>query len=194
MANIYHIQYPVGQGGLHLGIIDDYAYIYDCGGYGNKVNWSEIFNDISDKLTSLNITDLNIYISHLHKDYYNQVINLVKFIQNSVCCENKINWWHTGDAILKTINLKKIVIAFGHLLSNVNLTQIPHHCSRNNHDYIFANIFNNGCEFYYTTQEYINNSHGIVKPYVEDLCLIKFPTIYNVSDNPLTKIERREII
>ena len=45
MSNTQHIQYPVGQGGLHLGIIGEYAYIYDCGGCGgiSKSQWKNIF-------------------------------------------------------------------------------------------------------------------------------------------------------
>lgn len=50
MGKIQHIQYPVGQGGLHLGIIGDYAYIYDCGGYGDNVDWNGIFQHILEEL------------------------------------------------------------------------------------------------------------------------------------------------
>ena len=57
MSNTQHIQYPVGQGGLHLGIIGEYAYIYDCGGCGgiSKSQWKNIFADIefNEKCTVL---------------------------------------------------------------------------------------------------------------------------------------------
>jgi len=71
---MHHIQYPVGQGGFHLGIIGTYAYVYDCGG-SNNVDWKQIFNDVTQKLKD--VKTLDIFISHLHKDHYNKVSTLV---------------------------------------------------------------------------------------------------------------------
>lgn len=67
MCKIHHIQYPVGQGGLHLGIIGDYAYIYDCGGYVKGNAWEKISEDILKELRGYQ--KLDIFISHLHKDH-----------------------------------------------------------------------------------------------------------------------------
>ena len=83
MANILHIQYPVGQGGLHLGIIGNTAYIYDCGClHGSKANIKNIFRDIQKRLNNCNA--LNIYISHLHTDHYNLLKTLDKYISSSI--------------------------------------------------------------------------------------------------------------
>ncbi|MBQ7659496.1 MAG: hypothetical protein IJS26_01960 [Alphaproteobacteria bacterium] len=82
MVNIHHIQYSVGQGGLHLGIIGDYAYVYDCGGYGVNVNWPQIFNDVVNKLSK--VDTLDIFIPHLHKDHYNNTVGLISTISNTV--------------------------------------------------------------------------------------------------------------
>ena len=79
MFHTKHIQYPVGQGGLHLGIIGRYAYIYDCGGYGIKSKqWKNIFIDISSELSRCNVLD--IFISHFHSDHYNKLSELLKNI------------------------------------------------------------------------------------------------------------------
>lgn len=74
-----HIQYPVGQGGLHLGIIDSIAYIYDCGG-NSKANWDSIFDDIKKHLYNCN--ELHIFISHLHTDHCNKLFELIKQISS----------------------------------------------------------------------------------------------------------------
>ena len=78
MGKTQHIQYPVGQGGLHLGIIGDYAYIYDCGGYGDNVDWDRIFQHIQAKLRGCQ--KLDIFISHLHDDHCNQLKNLCSYL------------------------------------------------------------------------------------------------------------------
>ena len=71
MANIYHKQYLVGQGGLHLGIVGDNAYIYDCGGYGKEedVDKNQIFSEIKLKISKCR--ELHIFISHWHEDHCN---------------------------------------------------------------------------------------------------------------------------
>ena len=76
-----HIQYPVGQGGLHLGIIGNVAYIYDCGGKGKNVDWQGIFDDIKIKLQ--NCESLYVFISHLHWDHCNKLQELLK-LSNAV--------------------------------------------------------------------------------------------------------------
>lgn len=54
MSYCSHIQYPVGQGGLHLGIVGDAAYIYDCGYYrGSKVDWNEVKQDVIAQIQKL---------------------------------------------------------------------------------------------------------------------------------------------
>lgn len=73
MVNVHHIQYPVGQGGLHLGIIGSYAYIYDCGGYGKNVDWNNIFDDVIEKLEHADCKNLDIFISHWHQDHCNKL-------------------------------------------------------------------------------------------------------------------------
>lgn len=80
MVNVHHIQYPVGQGGLHLGIIGSYAYIYDCGG-DRSADWDTYFNDIEKKVSECK--ELYIFISHLHEDHYNHLSTLLSYIDNS---------------------------------------------------------------------------------------------------------------
>lgn len=79
MIYIKHIQYPAGQGGVHLGIINDHAYIYDCGGFGvNQYQWNKIFTNIHTQLSRC--TSLDIFISHYHQDHYNKLSALLKHI------------------------------------------------------------------------------------------------------------------
>lgn len=78
MANIYHKQYLVGQGGLHLGIIDDYTYIYDCGGYGKNVDWEQIFLEIKLKISKCR--ELYIFISHWHEDHSKKLSEMLDVI------------------------------------------------------------------------------------------------------------------
>lgn len=90
---IHNTQYPVGQGGLHLGEIyvnnydlffntsnELYAYIYDCGAISNLDNLKKQIDDLIENLilAKNNIVELNvklrklyIFISHLHQDHVN---------------------------------------------------------------------------------------------------------------------------
>lgn len=79
MSYCSHIQYPVGQGGLHLGIIGDIAYIYDCGYYkGSKVDWEDIKQDVIAQIKKC--STLHIFISHFHTDHCNKLIDLLESI------------------------------------------------------------------------------------------------------------------
>ncbi len=80
MVNVYHHQYPVGQGGLHLGIVGDYAYIYDCGGDSNA-DWNAHLKDINNKIK--HCKELHIFISHLHEDHYNKLSKLLNDIEST---------------------------------------------------------------------------------------------------------------
>ena len=107
-----------------------------------------------------------------------------------ICCKNKINWLHTGDAYMKTCKqLEGFNKAFGELLSNVNFAQIPHHSSKYNHDGKFFRLFNCCCHFYYTTQDKINNYSAITQPHIDKSYMLPCQQILSVSDNLLTKIE-----
>lgn len=80
--HILHIQYPVGQGGLHLGIIGDVAYIYDCG----SVKKSRLIKEIKDIRTRLKDTDISViyvFISHLHSDHCNGIEIFIKELYES---------------------------------------------------------------------------------------------------------------
>lgn len=70
MTKILHIQYPVGQGGLHLGIVGSVAYIYDCGTV-NKKRLPIYIDDVITQLQEYNIKKVFVFISHLHKDHCN---------------------------------------------------------------------------------------------------------------------------
>lgn len=85
MVDIKHIQYPVGQGGLHLGIIDKIAYIYDCGGCEVGVNWQDIYKKINIELKGCE--KLYIFISHIHWDHCNK---LEEFLNNCIVPRKKI--------------------------------------------------------------------------------------------------------
>lgn len=77
MSYCSHIQYPVGQGGLHLGVIGGVAYIYDCGSvFSSRCNLH--INDIVSKLKNKNITKVYVFISHLHADHCSALPNLLK--------------------------------------------------------------------------------------------------------------------
>lgn len=119
MFNIHHIQYPVGQGGLHLGIIGEYAYIYDCGGYVNTVNWNKILYDI--KLKTSNCHDLHIFISHWHQDHYNHLAELLDIIASD---KLRIHIYDTfTDIVTKdncNKNLEKIMYICEYMLNNEN--------------------------------------------------------------------------
>lgn len=75
-----HIQYPVGQGGLHLGIIGTVAYIYDCGGKGKNVDWQGIFDDVYKRIKQARVYVVHIYISHWHQDHCNQLNNFSNYL------------------------------------------------------------------------------------------------------------------
>ena len=111
MINVKHIQYPVGQGGLHLGVIGDYAYIYDCGGYGKNVAWEKIFEKIKAEIR--NCKELDIFISHLHEDHYNQVKELKEYIDKNL----------GKNIIIKSYlpyssNVEKVIYIYEYLLKN----------------------------------------------------------------------------
>lgn len=77
MSYCSHTQYPVGQGGLHLGIIGDFAYIYDCGSvFSSRCSLHII--DIVSKLRHSNIIKVHVFISHLHADHCSTLPNLLK--------------------------------------------------------------------------------------------------------------------
>lgn len=353
MCKIQHIQYPVGQGGLHLGIIGDYAYIYDCGGYVKGNAWEKISENILKELRGC--PKLDIFISHLHDDHCNQLKNLCssltknayphditiymppltdilkiillceyysnkenykktdkdyvsfvltqkieglenydnisikyyddsyspkhlndeetilfayttnlsyediilvekfkkefyeklqeinmtsykgieieawkndefvtkakeafneifhtkKITNNIMLClycgsqyeppfilqNNRNNWLHTGDVNLKgKKRLYEFIKHFKILLYNVNYAQIPHHGSKNNHDYTFSLLFNPACRFFYTSQDKISNSKQYVKPFVKDIKLLLPYSSIKVSDNPASQIEVLENI
>lgn len=73
--SVIHIQFPIGEGGLHFGVIGDKAYIYDCGHCGTYVAEHQIylkyFCIIEHLLGKKDIKELNIYISHMHIDHCN---------------------------------------------------------------------------------------------------------------------------
>lgn len=331
---VYHVQYPVGQGGFHLGIIGESAYVYDCGSCKNNCCWDKIINSAVSELTTQNIKQLYVFISHLHKDHYNhlsdfitkvpknvQTIHLympplenieqlmlicehkiekgdiddrvyanliiyqkftdidesdriiyhyndsdiiigndiillsmstnvsnedkIKFKENlksknidfdkienitpakmkEICdvfkmtfkkkkiahqimlvlycglssytthycrycfCNHGINWFHTGDALMTSNRkqFKKIFAKFKNVLRNVNFAQIPHHASKGNSDYIFFNLFNCNCDFYYTTQENKNGFKQVVVPDKKLLASVSHG-VYAVSDADSSKI------
>lgn len=103
MGKIQHIQYPVGQGGLHLGIIGDYAYIYDCGGYGDNVDWNGIFQHILEELRGCQ--KLDIFISHLHDDHCNQLKSLCYSLTKNAYPHNITIYMPPLTDILKIILL-----------------------------------------------------------------------------------------
>jgi len=80
------IQFPVGQGGLHLGVINDFAYIYDCGASNEKASWSRHFSEIRDILKKYHVKEINIYISHMHDDHCNKLISLISELANIDIC------------------------------------------------------------------------------------------------------------
>jgi len=73
--SVIHIQFSIGEGGLHFCVIGNKAYIYDCGYYGAYVTKHEIYSTyfkiIKSLLQKKNIKQLNIYISHMHDDHCN---------------------------------------------------------------------------------------------------------------------------
>lgn len=87
---VNNIQYPVGQGGLHLGEVfvngqKLYAYIYDCGAVKDKtILYKQIDNLVDElKYKKNNITvydsklcELHIFLSHLHQDHVNGLMHL----------------------------------------------------------------------------------------------------------------------
>ena len=82
MCRYEHIQYPVGQGGFHLCIIGNYAYVYDCGSYGKNVDWNNIFDDAKKQLAECEKID--IFISHFHTDHYNKLADFIKYILKEI--------------------------------------------------------------------------------------------------------------
>jgi len=84
--NDMEIQYPVGQGGLHLGIIRKTAYIYDCGCADDLKNPNELrrCGKYIDEIANLlkDTSKLYIFISHLHLEHCNGLHYLLKKIDN----------------------------------------------------------------------------------------------------------------
>jgi len=83
--SIMEIQFPIGEGGLHLGLIGKTAYIYDCGCCCSYIKKSQLyilyFNEIKELLENKEIKDLKIYISHMHEDHCNllsEFLNVIK--------------------------------------------------------------------------------------------------------------------
>ncbi|GBU24180.1 hypothetical protein R83H12_00808 [Fibrobacteria bacterium R8-3-H12] len=76
------IQYPVGQGGLHFGIIGKSAYIYDCGCIGGKNVYEKYIDEIADLLE--HVSEFYIFISHLHLDHCNGLNYLLKKIKSKL--------------------------------------------------------------------------------------------------------------
>lgn len=108
MTNILHIQYPVGQGGLHLGIIGNVAYIYDCGSV-QKTRLDDYINDVVHILKGNYIAKLYIFISHLHEDHCNGLIELVNQVQKYLNIKVYIYLPYISD-------LEKICLLFDSLL------------------------------------------------------------------------------
>lgn len=99
MCKVVEVQYPVGQGGLHLGIIGDVAYMYDCGCRCSrkKAGFFYIyFCDIYRLLVLYKVRKLHFYLSHLHSDHVNL---LPGFLQ-----ELKIHWHGTVNFYIPQIN------------------------------------------------------------------------------------------
>lgn len=115
--NIHNTQYPVGQGGLHLGEIyvnncdlcspnsncetassKLYAYIYDCGAINNLNNLHEQISILVNSLITgknnnielgAKLFKLCIFISHLHQDHVNGLSYLRdKLIENNIILQN----------------------------------------------------------------------------------------------------------
>ncbi len=104
MSYCSHTQYPVGQGGLHLGIIGDVAYIYDCGYYrGSKVDWNEVKQDVIAQIQKC--STLHIFISHFHTDHYNKLIDLLESIP-----QDKTNPLRIITHYPKTTSVEKVVL------------------------------------------------------------------------------------
>ncbi len=77
---VEEIQFPVGQGGLHLGVINDFAYIYDCGALDkDNEEWNNHFYEICAILSrAYDVKEIHIYISHMHYDHCNKLFSLIK--------------------------------------------------------------------------------------------------------------------
>lgn len=83
MNRIQHIQYPVGQGGLHLGIVDNVAYIYDCGSVCESRSISYVQN-VVNTLNDKGIKNLYIFISHLHTDHVCALPELLRQLSKQI--------------------------------------------------------------------------------------------------------------
>lgn len=122
--HILHIQYPVGQGGLHLGIIGDVAYIYDCGCFrGSKANWQDVFNDLEKQISNCN--KLYIYISHLHTDHYNKLIDLLH-LHNVIKIKDKKIFIPASSKIEKIMLLSEFDGTEQEYLNYYNFITRPH--------------------------------------------------------------------
>ena len=132
MNRIQHIQYPVGQGGLHLGIVGDVAYIYDCGGKPPKNYWKSIFCEVQTLLSSCK--SLHIFISHLHADHCNKLFEFLnlsavqkitdkQIYMPAMCLEEQIMLLteYDGDDYERYYNL---VVSPENALDNVKINQI----------------------------------------------------------------------
>lgn len=73
---MFHIQYPVGQGGLHLGIVDDIAYVYDCGAV-RIGQCTAAVRCAANIINNSEVKEVHIFISHLHEDHCNGLERLL---------------------------------------------------------------------------------------------------------------------
>ena len=120
IPNVLHIQYPVGQGGLHLGIVGNVAYVYDCGGYGQNVDWNSIFSDIVQHLLKHKCHYFHIFISHWHYDHCNKLDDLRKYFN-----EKRIDYYTYVPPI------------------NTPFQKIAYLCEFNGSDEEYNNYYNN---------------------------------------------------
>lgn len=80
MHDLFHIQYPVGQGGLHLGIIGDVAYVYDCGAV-KKYQATACVRCAANMINKSGVKEVHIFISHLHEDHCNSLEQLLQEVK-----------------------------------------------------------------------------------------------------------------
>lgn len=149
----YRKQYPVGQGGLHLGIIkyphqyhnltihNHFAYIFDCGCAKTRENIQSQIDNIINKLQNIdNLTYLYIFISHIHDDH----VNGLNYLCDKIISTLNLPYGHIVIIIPYMEEAEKI-ITFGNLLDTQN----------NNIDFLInpQNIFYNNIMV-----QYLNNT------------------------------------